>query len=204
MSPRAFIPKGCVLDRLRAAGDLPHRRHGRRPTSPSACRPRRSTRPRSSARRGIAELHDFVMNELPQGYDDPGRRARRPALRRPAPAHRHRPGALPRPRRADHGRGDPALDNLTERAVMDAVHNLGHAKTIMLIAHRLTTVQDCDTIFMLEHGRLDRPGQLRRAARHQPQVPRHGGGARRRGSAAGGVEASPCGCCEPALGRRAQ
>ena len=47
-----------------------------------------------------------------------------------------------------------ALDNLTERAVMDAVHNLGHAKTIILIAHRLTTVQACDTIFMLEHGRL--------------------------------------------------
>ena len=47
-----------------------------------------------------------------------------------------------------------ALDNLTERAVMDAVHNLGHAKTIVLIAHRLTTVQACDTIFMLEHGRL--------------------------------------------------
>ena len=47
-----------------------------------------------------------------------------------------------------------ALDNLTEKAVMDAVHNLGHAKTIILIAHRLTTVQACDTIFMLEHGRL--------------------------------------------------
>jgi ABC-type multidrug transport system fused ATPase/permease subunit len=47
-----------------------------------------------------------------------------------------------------------ALDNLTERAVMDAVKNLGHAKTIVLIAHRLTTVQDCDTIFMLERGRL--------------------------------------------------
>ena len=34
-----------------------------------------------------------------------------------------------------------ALDNLTERAVMDAVHNLGHAKTIVLIAHRLSTVR---------------------------------------------------------------
>ena len=27
-------------------------------------------------------------------------------------------------------------------------------KTIILIAHRLSTVQECDTIFMLEHGRL--------------------------------------------------
>ena len=47
-----------------------------------------------------------------------------------------------------------ALDNLTERAVMDAVHNLGHAKTIIMIAHRLTTVRDCDTIFLLEQGRV--------------------------------------------------
>jgi ABC-type multidrug transport system fused ATPase/permease subunit len=37
---------------------------------------------------------------------------------------------------------------------MDAVHNLGHAKTIVLIAHRLSTVKDCDVIFMLEKGRL--------------------------------------------------
>ena len=37
-------------------------------------------------------------------------------------------------------------------AVMDAVHNLGRAKTIILIAHRLSTVQACDTIFMLEQG----------------------------------------------------
>ena len=58
-----------------------------------------------------------------------------------------------------------ALDNLTERAVMDAVHNLGHAKTIMMIAHRLTTVSDCDMIFMLEGGPGGRRGQLRRAAR---------------------------------------
>ena len=47
-----------------------------------------------------------------------------------------------------------ALDNVTEKVVMDAVHNLGHAKTIVLIAHRLSTVRDCDTIFMLEQGRL--------------------------------------------------
>jgi len=45
-----------------------------------------------------------------------------------------------------------ALDNRTERAVMDAVHNLAHAKTIIMIAHRLSTVRACDRIFMLEHG----------------------------------------------------
>ena len=52
-----------------------------------------------------------------------------------------------------------ALDNLTEKAVMDAVHNLGHAKTIVLIAHRLSTVQACDIIFMMEHGRVVAQGR---------------------------------------------
>ena len=47
-----------------------------------------------------------------------------------------------------------ALDNLTERAVMDAVKALGRAKTIVLIAHRLTTVRHCDEIFMLDAGRV--------------------------------------------------
>ena len=47
-----------------------------------------------------------------------------------------------------------ALDNLTEQAVMEAVHNLRHAKTVIMIAHRLTTVKNCDVIFLLEHGRL--------------------------------------------------
>ena len=47
-----------------------------------------------------------------------------------------------------------ALDNATERAVMDAVHNLSGEITIILIAHRLSTVRECDRIFLLEHGRL--------------------------------------------------
>ena len=47
-----------------------------------------------------------------------------------------------------------ALGNVTEKVVMDAVHNLGNRKTIILIAHRLTTVRNCDQIFLLEQGRL--------------------------------------------------
>ena len=47
-----------------------------------------------------------------------------------------------------------ALDNPTEREVMDAIANLDRDLTIVLIAHRLTTVQGCDTIFELADGRL--------------------------------------------------
>lgn len=51
-----------------------------------------------------------------------------------------------------------ALDNITEQAVMEAVHNPGNRKTIILIAHRLTTVQECDEIFLLEHGKIESHG----------------------------------------------
>jgi ABC-type multidrug transport system fused ATPase/permease subunit len=47
-----------------------------------------------------------------------------------------------------------ALDNATERAVMDAIEGLDRELTILLIAHRLTTVRGCDTILELERGRL--------------------------------------------------
>ena len=54
--------------------------------------------------------------------------------------------------------GTSALDNITERAVMEAVNNLARTKTVILIAHRLTTVRTCDRIFLLEHGRLSASG----------------------------------------------
>ena len=51
-----------------------------------------------------------------------------------------------------------ALDNLTEQAVMDAVHNIGNDITIIMIAHRLSTVKECDIIFLLEKGELRAQG----------------------------------------------
>jgi ATP-binding cassette subfamily B protein len=47
-----------------------------------------------------------------------------------------------------------ALDNVTEQSVMDAIEGLNRDLTILLIAHRLTTVRRCDTIIELEHGRV--------------------------------------------------
>lgn len=47
-----------------------------------------------------------------------------------------------------------ALDTATERAVMDAIEGLDRELTILLIAHRLTTVKGCDNILELERGRL--------------------------------------------------
>jgi ABC-type multidrug transport system fused ATPase/permease subunit len=47
-----------------------------------------------------------------------------------------------------------ALDNETERSVMEAIEGLHRDLTILLIAHRLSTVRHCDTIAELEHGRV--------------------------------------------------
>jgi len=50
--------------------------------------------------------------------------------------------------------GTSALDGMTEEAVMQALDNLGHEKTILLIAHRLSTVRQCDRIYYLENGMI--------------------------------------------------
>jgi ATP-binding cassette subfamily B protein len=47
-----------------------------------------------------------------------------------------------------------ALDNVTEQSVMDAIEGLNRDLTILLIAHRLSTVRRCDVIVELGHGRV--------------------------------------------------
>ncbi|MDC1132015.1 ABC transporter ATP-binding protein [Gammaproteobacteria bacterium] len=47
-----------------------------------------------------------------------------------------------------------ALDGITEKVIMDAIYKLSSSKTIILIAHRLNTVKQCDEIFFFEGGRL--------------------------------------------------
>ncbi|MEO5577970.1 MAG: ABC transporter ATP-binding protein [Sphingomicrobium sp.] len=49
-----------------------------------------------------------------------------------------------------------ALDTRTEEGVMASVAALGKDITIVMIAHRLTTLKDCDRIIHLEHGRIER------------------------------------------------
>jgi ATP-binding cassette subfamily B protein len=47
-----------------------------------------------------------------------------------------------------------ALDSETESAVMQAIESLGRELTIVLIAHRLTTLQSCDIIYKLDKGHI--------------------------------------------------
>ncbi len=106
----------------------------------------------------IANLHDFVIDELPNQYQTTigergvrlsGGQRQRIGIAR---ALYHNPKVL------IFDEATSALDNLTEKAVMDAVNNLGKNKTIILIAHRLSTVKKCDKIFILENGKIKNEG----------------------------------------------
>lgn len=51
-----------------------------------------------------------------------------------------------------------SLDNATERAVIGAVEALKGQRTIIMIAHRLSTVRSCDQLFFLKNGRIEASG----------------------------------------------
>jgi ABC-type multidrug transport system fused ATPase/permease subunit len=106
----------------------------------------------------LANLHEFLVNELPQGYDTIiGERGVRLSG-----GQRQRIGiarALYRdPAVIFFDEATSALDNATERAVMEAIHNLSGTKTILLVAHRLSTVKPCDCIYVLVRGELAEQG----------------------------------------------
>ncbi|CAM4239793.1 ABC transporter ATP-binding protein [Vreelandella rituensis] len=51
-----------------------------------------------------------------------------------------------------------ALDGITERRVMEDIQRFSGQMTVVLIAHRLATVKECDIIYMLEDGRVSDAG----------------------------------------------
>jgi ABC-type multidrug transport system fused ATPase/permease subunit len=101
----------------------------------------------------MAQIHDFVTSDLPQGYATTvGERGVRLSG-----GQRQRIG-IARALYNDPGlivfdEATSALDNLTEQEVVRAIAALTGQKTLIIIAHRLSTVQNCDQILVLERGR---------------------------------------------------
>jgi ATP-binding cassette subfamily C protein len=52
-----------------------------------------------------------------------------------------------------------ALDNVTEKAVVDSIHQLKGEKTIIMIAHRLSTVQNSDKLYFMKNGQIEMSGK---------------------------------------------
>ena len=107
---------------------------------------------RSAAR--IAQIDQFIIDELPERYQTHlGERGVRLSG-----GQRQRIGIA----RALYHDSDlivfdeatSALDNLTEAEVMGAIDALPGDKTVVLIAHRLSTVKRCDRIIVLDKGRV--------------------------------------------------
>ena len=130
----------------------------------------------------IAGIHDFVVGTLEQGYNTvlgergvslSGGQRQRIGIAR---ALYHDPQVL------ILDEATSALDNRTEFTVMQAIQELAHKKTLVVIAHRLTTVQACDQVYVLSAGTvvshgtyaelLETSGHLRALAR--PEGPADG------------------------------
>ena len=102
----------------------------------------------------IANLHEFVTDELPSKYQTrigergvrlSGGQSQRIGIAR---ALYHEKNLLVL------DEATSALDYQTEKAVMDALKNISKKTTIIIIAHRLNTIKECDKIFFLDKGQI--------------------------------------------------
>jgi len=100
----------------------------------------------------LANLHEFITLELPEKYDTViGERGIRLSG-----GQRQRIGIARAlyndPQILVFDEATSALDGISEDAIITAIRALAHTKTIILIAHRFSTIRDCDTIYVVEGG----------------------------------------------------
>ncbi len=117
----------------------------------------------------MANIHDFIEKELPNGYaTEVGERGVRLSG-----GQRQRIGiarALYRnPSVIVFDEATSALDGITEDVILEAINRLAHKKTIVIIAHRLSTVKECDVIYLLEKGKIVEQGTYQQLLENNQQ-----------------------------------
>lgn len=105
----------------------------------------------------LAGAHEFIL-ELDEGYDTKvgergaslsGGQRQRIAIAR---------ALLTNPRIMIFDEATSALDYESERIVMKNIEAIGKGRTMIFIAHRLVTVEHCDRIIVLDHGKVAEQG----------------------------------------------
>jgi ATP-binding cassette subfamily C protein len=122
-----------------------------------------------SAAATAANISQFVEEQLPSGYQthvgergvrlSGGQRQRLGIAR----ALYHNPQVIV------FDEATSALDNVTEASVMSAIAGLAKDKTIILIAHRMSTVKDCQIIYFMQSGKLLAAGSYSHLVQHSPE-----------------------------------
>tara|TARA_B110000027_G_scaffold73924_1_gene78784 strand:- start:7100 stop:8920 length:1821 start_codon:yes stop_codon:yes gene_type:complete len=102
----------------------------------------------------MAQIYDFVMKDMPSQFSTlVGERGVRLSG-----GQRQRIGIARalynNPEVLIFDEATSSLDTITERAVMEAIDNIAQEKIIIIIAHRLSTVKNCDQILLLEKGKI--------------------------------------------------
>jgi ATP-binding cassette subfamily B protein len=104
-----------------------------------------------------ANAHDFIMR-LPEGYETLvgiGSRSLSGGERQRISIAR---ALLLSPAILILDEATAAMDNETERLISEAIDELVKGRTTISIAHRLSTLKNCDYIMAIEHGRLEEMG----------------------------------------------
>ena len=100
----------------------------------------------------ISGMHDFISNELPEGYDtgvgERGVRLSGGQIQRIGIAR----AVYKDPDVLVLDEATSALDSRTEGQVMDGIRSQANDRTVIIIAHRLSTVRFCDRIVVMDSG----------------------------------------------------
>lgn len=122
---------------------------------------------------GLANIDEFVRYQMPMGYNTPvgeggvrlsgGQRQRLGIAR----------ALYKRPKLLVLDEATSALDTITEENITNSINALGDEITVIIIAHRLRTIEHCDKIVLFEDGRVVAQGSYQDLERSSKEFNRY-------------------------------